>query len=62
MTEKTESRGEQEIQRRLRKTLQGAFSGPPTPLKHIPKKSGESRVIKARSASGATARNAQPET
>lgn len=30
---------------RLRKMLQGAFSGPPTPLKDIPKPNGESRAI-----------------
>jgi hypothetical protein len=30
---------------RLQKLLQGAFSGPPTPLKNIPKKNGESRRI-----------------
>jgi len=53
---------EQETQRRLKSALRGAFRGPPTPLKRIPKKSGESRAIKARSASGANARNAQPET
>lgn len=62
MTKKTESRGKQETQQRLRRILQGAFGGPPTPLKHIPKRSGESRAIKARNASGASARNAQPET
>jgi hypothetical protein len=62
MIEKTESRGKQETKQRLRKILQGAFSGPPTPLKRIPKKSGESRSIKVRSASGANARNARPET
>jgi len=53
---------EQEAQRRLKSALRGAFSGPPTPLKRITKKNGESRAIKARSASGANARNAQPET
>jgi hypothetical protein len=31
------------VQRRLKAILRGAFSGPPTPLKDIPKKSGESR-------------------
>jgi hypothetical protein len=35
---------EQETQRRLDAVLRGAFSGPPTPLKNIPKKSGESRA------------------
>jgi len=29
---------------RLQKILAGAFSGPPTPLKAIPKKNGESRA------------------
>jgi hypothetical protein len=31
---------------RLQKILQGAFSGPPTPLKDIPTKTGESRSLK----------------
>jgi len=31
-------------QRRLQKILQGAFSGPPTPLKNILKRNGESRT------------------
>jgi hypothetical protein len=30
---------------RLQKILQGAFSGPPTPLKDIPTKTGESRKL-----------------
>jgi hypothetical protein len=30
---------------RLSKILRGAFSGPPTPLKAIPKRNGESRRI-----------------
>ena len=34
-----------ETEQRLQKILQGAFSGPPTPLKDIPKKSGESRAV-----------------
>jgi len=46
----------QETQRRLAVALRGAFSGPPTPLKHIPKKSGESRAIKRRGASAANAK------
>jgi hypothetical protein len=52
----------QEAQHRLKSVLRGAFSGPPTPLKHIPKRSGESRAPKAHNASGANARNVQPET
>lgn len=35
--------GAKEADQRLRKALQGAFAGPPTPLKDIPKKNGESR-------------------
>ena len=31
---------------RLGKILRGAFAGPPTALKDIPKKSGESRALK----------------
>jgi hypothetical protein len=30
---------------RLQKILQGAFSGPPTPLKDIPTRNGESRKL-----------------
>jgi hypothetical protein len=33
-------------QQRLRKILQGAFGGPPTPLKNIPTRSGESRQLR----------------
>lgn len=33
-----------EIEDRLKRTLAGAFSGRPTPLKSIPKKTGESRA------------------
>jgi hypothetical protein len=33
-------------QQRLQKILQGAFSGPPTPLKDIPTRWGESRKLK----------------
>ena len=36
---------DQETEQRLQKALQGAFSGPPTPLKDIPKRNGESRRI-----------------
>jgi hypothetical protein len=34
---------------RLQKLLRGAFNGPPTPLKNIPKKNGESRTGKEQS-------------
>jgi hypothetical protein len=36
-------------QQRLQSILQGAFSGPPTPLKDIPKRNGESRQLKGAS-------------
>lgn len=36
----------EETQQRLRKILEGAFSGLPTPLKDIPKKTGEARSLK----------------
>lgn len=51
-----------ETAQRLGAALRGAFSGPPTPLKDIPKKSGEFRATRAGSASGATAKTAQPRT
>jgi hypothetical protein len=31
---------------RMKKLMQGAFSGPPTPLKDIPKRNGEPRLLK----------------
>ena len=33
----------EETERRLRKLMRGAFAGPPTQLKDIPKRNGESR-------------------
>jgi len=36
----------EETKKRLAAALRGAFSGPPTPLKDIPKKGGESRAKK----------------
>jgi hypothetical protein len=63
MTRKSDDQySDEEAQRRLKSALRGAFRGSPTPLKRIPKKSGGPRATKARSASGANARNAQPET
>jgi hypothetical protein len=51
---------DEETEQRLQKILDGAFSGPPTPLKDIPKENGESRRIglKFRS-SGASAASAK---
>lgn len=37
---------DEETVQRLQKALQGAFSGPPTPLKDIPTRNGESRSLK----------------
>ncbi len=46
-----------ETERRLRQTLVGAFNGPPTHLKDIPKKNGERRhVTKSRHISRASAK------
>jgi hypothetical protein len=36
----------EETKQRLQKILQGAFGGPPTPLKDIPTRGGESRKLK----------------
>jgi hypothetical protein len=38
----------EQTERRLQKILHGAFSGPPTPLKDIPKKSGVTRAPKSK--------------
>jgi hypothetical protein len=38
--------GMKETYQRLQAILRGAFSGPPTQLKDIPKENGESRAIK----------------
>jgi hypothetical protein len=40
-----EKRSKEDTEQRLQKILQGAFSGPPTPLKDIPTKGGESRKL-----------------
>ena len=39
-----------ETEQRLKKILKGAFSGPPTPLKDIPTREGESRKLKRKKA------------
>jgi hypothetical protein len=56
---KSDQHSEQETQRRMGAILRGVFSGPPTPLKDIPKKNGESRASKAGNASGANAKTAE---
>jgi hypothetical protein len=63
MIEKShEQHSREETKQRLRKTLQGAFSGPPTPLKDIATRDGESRKLRRSSggASAATAKTAKP--
>jgi len=35
----------EETKRRVEAAVRGAFSGPPTPLKDIPKRNGESRSL-----------------
>lgn len=55
--------GAGETTQRLRAVLRGAFEGPPTPLKDIPKRSGESRAVRQkqpRRAKRASAKTARP--
>jgi hypothetical protein len=35
----------EETERRVKAAVRGAFVGPPTPLKGIPKRNGESRLV-----------------
>jgi hypothetical protein len=44
----TDQFSRKEIAQRIKAALRGAFAGPPTPLKDIPKKNGESRGKKRR--------------
>jgi len=54
----------EEAGERLRVILRGAFAGPPTPLKDIPKRAGGTRRVgtkkKKRRASAATSKSARP--
>jgi hypothetical protein len=54
-----------EAEHRLQKILKGAFAGPPTPLKDIPTRSGESRSIAKKKPQrrrlAASARSGRPE-
>jgi len=45
MTDNSDQYSAEETKQRLQKTLQGAFSGPPTPLKDIPTRDGKSRKM-----------------
>jgi hypothetical protein len=47
---------EQETAERLNAILKGAFGGPPTPLKAIPKKDGTARSLKSPRAGSSTAK------
>jgi len=51
-------------EQRLEAILQGAFAGPPTPLKDIPTRNGKRRKLEASNLSVvvASARSAPPET
>jgi hypothetical protein len=51
-----------ETKDRMQAILQGAFSGPPTPLKDIPKKSGQLRAVRRGSASSASAKSGRQQT
>jgi len=46
---------DEESEQRLQKPLQGAFSGPPAPLKDIPTRSDVSRQLRLRTATPAAA-------
>ena len=46
MTKREEQYSPGDTDQRLGKILRGAFDGPPTPLKDIPKRSGESRAVR----------------
>jgi len=52
----------EETEQRLRKIMRGAFAGPPTPLKDIPTRAGESRqsARKKSRVSAATAKSERP--
>jgi hypothetical protein len=61
ITNNDEQFSAEETEQRLQKTLRAAFSGPPTPLKDIPTRYGESRKmrrVKTSGASSATAKTA----
>lgn len=47
-----------EVEQRLGRILSGAFAGPPTPLKDIPTRRGESRKKRPKAASYASAKTA----
>jgi hypothetical protein len=51
---------EDEARKRLGKILRGAFSGPPTPLKEIPKQKAKRAVKVSSRASAASGKNVAP--
>jgi hypothetical protein len=61
MNNHNKTRDKEETEQRLQKILQGAFSGPPTPLKDIPTQGGKSRKLRRTSdASSASAKTVSP--
>jgi hypothetical protein len=55
-----DSVSEQERARRLEAILQGAFSGPPTPLKSIPTRNGGKRRLRKQPRSSASKAATKP--
>lgn len=49
-TEDVEQYSAEETEQRLRRIMRAAFSGPPTPLKDIPKRNGKPRASRAKPA------------
>jgi hypothetical protein len=48
--DKAEQYTPEETEQRLRKIMRAAFSGPPTPLKDIPKRNGKPRASRVKAA------------
>jgi hypothetical protein len=55
-----EQYSEAETEQRLQKILQGAFAGPPTPLKNVPTKAGKPRITRLNENQGSK-QGARPE-
>jgi hypothetical protein len=56
-TRQDDQYSDEETARRLRRVLEGAFAGPPTPLKDVPTRSGKRRKLgkrRSKKASGAS--------
>ncbi len=57
---KSDEHSEHKTRERLRKILRGAFAGPPTQLKDIPKRHGESRVERKNGAAKSRSNASRP--